>query len=335
MSKPVVSIITPTYNHERYIGQCIESVVLQTYSNWELIIVDDGSTDGTPDIIKKYKDPRIKYIRQDNLGIMNLKQTYNKALSLSRGEFIAILEGDDCWPIDKLERQLPSFDLPEVILSWGNARIIDEKGKTIKHIKHTEFIENTYTILKLSVNELMSKMLAVNILTPTVTVMIRKKNLIDIGGFQQPEGVPVVDFPTWLPLIFKGKFIYTNCECGIWRQHSQQTSARLYTSMLRGHYKTINEFLESLPTECKLQHNLNNLPLSIYYLWSEGLAMLSEKKWKEARKRFLGIIFTANFGKMKAKATIALLNSIFHIDWKMNTHVKNKLLYAYDLIKNK
>ena len=67
MEKPLVSIITPTYNHEKFIEQCVRSVLSQTYPNWEMIIIDDGSTDKTPEKIEQFKDDRIHYIRQKML----------------------------------------------------------------------------------------------------------------------------------------------------------------------------------------------------------------------------------------------------------------------------
>ncbi len=78
-SQPLISIITPTYNHENFIGECIESVLAQTYPHWEQIIIDDGSTDRTGEIVAQYNDERIKYIRQDNIGIWRLRETYNRA----------------------------------------------------------------------------------------------------------------------------------------------------------------------------------------------------------------------------------------------------------------
>jgi len=75
---PLVSIITPTYNHERFIAQCIESALAQTYPHWEQIIIDDGSTDRTAEIVARYDDERIIYVRQANQGIWRLAETYNK-----------------------------------------------------------------------------------------------------------------------------------------------------------------------------------------------------------------------------------------------------------------
>ncbi len=127
MKKALVSIITPTYNHEKFIGKCIESVLDQSYTNWEMIIVDDGSTDKTEAVITKYNDNRIKHLKQKNIGIWNLNKTYNKALKISKGELVAILEGDDYWPLDKLEKQIKCFKDPEVVLSWGKCATINDE----------------------------------------------------------------------------------------------------------------------------------------------------------------------------------------------------------------
>ena len=117
-TQPLVSIITPTYNHGSFIRPCIDSVLAQNYSNWEQIIIDDGSTDSTAAMIAEYSDPRIHYIRQLNRGPFELAKTYNSALSKSRGNIIAILEGDDFWPPEKLQALVPAFHDPhhEVLL---------------------------------------------------------------------------------------------------------------------------------------------------------------------------------------------------------------------------
>ena len=98
MNAPLVSILTPAYNHARFVGPCIESVLSQTYANWEQIIFNDGSTDNTGEIVKRYSDRRIRYYRQENQGIEKLAKTYNRALAEARGSIVVILEGDDLWP---------------------------------------------------------------------------------------------------------------------------------------------------------------------------------------------------------------------------------------------
>jgi len=118
-ARPMVSIITPTYNHERFIAQCIESVLAQSYPYWEQIIIDDGSTDRTSEIVARYRDDRITYTRQENRGIWQLSRIYNDALMRSKGQYIAILEGDDFWPPHKLERQMKAFEESNADISWG------------------------------------------------------------------------------------------------------------------------------------------------------------------------------------------------------------------------
>ena len=124
ISKTLVSIITPTYNHEHYISDCIRSAQAQTYSNWEMIIVVDGSSDNTLSIARSFaeKDDRVQVYTQENVGIFRLSETYNFALSKSKGTFIAVLEGDDVWFPEKLALQVPTLEQdPSAVLSWGRA----------------------------------------------------------------------------------------------------------------------------------------------------------------------------------------------------------------------
>jgi len=98
----MVSIITPTFNHEAYISDCIESVLAQTYPNWEMIIVDDGSTDRNLEVMSRFKDDRIRVFPMEHVGLAHLDDTYNFALEQANGELVAILEGDDYWTANKL-----------------------------------------------------------------------------------------------------------------------------------------------------------------------------------------------------------------------------------------
>lgn len=141
VSLPVVSIITPVYNHERYIGECIESVIRQTYTSWEMIVVDDGSTDGTWDLVQRFasSDPRIRVIRQGHVGIWRLSETYNKALRASVGQLVAVLEGDDLWPANKLEIQVDlHLKDTSLIFSYGRVALV-RGGKILSWYGPTKF----------------------------------------------------------------------------------------------------------------------------------------------------------------------------------------------------
>ena len=101
--QPLISVIIPAYNHERFVGAAIDSVLNQTVADLELIVVDDGSTDGTGAVVKSYADPRLTYYFQENQDAYN---TINRGLSLARGQFVAILNSDDVFTLDRLAKLL-------------------------------------------------------------------------------------------------------------------------------------------------------------------------------------------------------------------------------------
>ena len=99
----MISVIIPAYNHERFIGAAIESVLGQTWTDLELIVIDDGSTDRTGTIIQGYKDSRLTYLYQENQDAFN---TINRGLGLARGDYVAILNSDDVYTPNRLERMV-------------------------------------------------------------------------------------------------------------------------------------------------------------------------------------------------------------------------------------
>jgi glycosyltransferase involved in cell wall biosynthesis len=130
----MVSIITPAFNAERYISETIQSVVSQTYSHWEMIIVDDGSIDNTRKIIKTFaaKDNRIKLLNHNtSLGPGTARNT---AIKEATGDFIAFLDADDLWEKDKLEIQLQFMKANNVAISYSSYELIDENGKSLNKI---------------------------------------------------------------------------------------------------------------------------------------------------------------------------------------------------------
>ena len=101
MAKPLVSVVIPAYNHERFIGYTLQSVLDQTIQDFEIIVVNDGSTDGTEDVVKGYRDPRIRYYYQENQDAFN---TLNRGISLAEGHYIAVLNSDDVYHRQRLEK---------------------------------------------------------------------------------------------------------------------------------------------------------------------------------------------------------------------------------------
>lgn len=241
MGRPLVSIITPTYNHERFIGQCIESVLAQTYPHWEMIIVDDGSTDRTPEIIKQYDDHRIRYYRVDHQGLHHLFKIYNTALSLAVGELIAILEGDDLWPKHKLEKQVEAFTSNDIILVWGQGIVVNERGRPIYTISSVKTARKFEELMPAAILRMARRS---NPIVPSSTVMVRKSSLTEVGGFwPSPSGI-YVDLPTWLRLASccQGSFRFVNMVLGYWRRHPYQATATTLAQQLMDHAELIRQY---------------------------------------------------------------------------------------------
>jgi teichuronic acid biosynthesis glycosyltransferase TuaG len=132
MEKGLVSIITPMYNGERFIGQTIESVLSQSYTNWEMIVIDDGSKDNGATIVNEYtkKDPRIQLISQLNAGCGAAR---NNGIRAAKGQYISLLDADDTWNPNFLDKQLG---------------LMKEKGALLVYSSHTRIDENSEECLR-------------------------------------------------------------------------------------------------------------------------------------------------------------------------------------------
>lgn len=125
----LVSIIMPSWNTGRFIAETIQSVIDQTYTNWELLIVDDCSTDNTDEVVASFKDERIKYFHNEKNSGAAL--TRNKAMRKARGEWIAFLDSDDLWMPEKLEHQINFMKKNGYNLSFTEYEKIDEDSKPL------------------------------------------------------------------------------------------------------------------------------------------------------------------------------------------------------------
>lgn len=125
----LVSVIMPSWNTGQFIAESIESVLNQTYANWELIIVDDCSADNTEDVVAAFNDPRIRFFRNENNSGAAL--TRNKALRKARGEWIAFLDSDDLWAPEKLEKQISFMEKNQYVFSYHEYTKIDEESKPL------------------------------------------------------------------------------------------------------------------------------------------------------------------------------------------------------------
>ena len=321
--QPLVSIISPTYNHEKFIASCIESVLDQTYSNWEMIIIDDGSTDGTFAIATDYagKDSRIKSFTQENKGIFRLGESYNYALSQCQGKYIAILECDDVWFPEKLSIQIEVLERrPECILSWGKAHLssID--------LSHNYFlapsnINNINFFYNKPVGIFLEKYIFYTLL-PALTIVIRKEALLEIGGFVQGFDLPLVDIPTTIELLMKGEFAYIDQPLGRWRIYPHQVTKIYPVQLIKGYYEFVQSvmqrfsktFAEQGITKKKIDKHFRKRFVASYS--RSGRYKLIRKDFKGARKDYINSITINGFSQplWKLRSAIGLFFSFFRMD---------------------
>ena len=180
MIKPTVSVIIPTYNRRAYVQEAVDSVLAQTYTDYEIIVIDDGSTDGTGEALRErcgaLSDGRIIYEWQENQG---LSAARNRGIESSRGQYIALLDSDDLWMPEKLERQVACLSQhPEVAMVFSQARIIDAAG----NMASNRILNSEVTEEKLSLEALCFENC---ILVPSSAVIAR--SALDRVGVFDPE----------------------------------------------------------------------------------------------------------------------------------------------------
>lgn len=190
----VISVITPTYNRADFLPAAISSVLAQTYEDFELIVVDDGSSDDTRSVIKPFlEDKRVKYFYQENQGQSFAR---NYALAQSSGEFIAFLDSDDVWYPDKLEKQLRVFSAhPDSDIVHGDETQINERGKVVS-LKNMRRYSGCIT----------PQLLADNSVSIT-TALVKRRCFDEMGGFDTSVSV-ADDYDLWLRFSAKYRFYY-------------------------------------------------------------------------------------------------------------------------------
>ncbi|WP_027701376.1 glycosyltransferase family 2 protein [Metaclostridioides mangenotii] len=188
MNNKLVSIITPMYNSEKFIEGTINSVLSQTYQDWEMLIIDDCSTDNCPNIVKSYMqdEDRIKYIRTDsNQGVSHAR---NVALENATGQFIAFLDSDDQWESSKLEKQIAFMIENNSTITFTAYELMDEKTNKInKSIRVPKSVDY-------------KKLLKGNVMGCLTVVIDKTKLDFDI----KMSGVPHEDYVLWLSILKKG-----------------------------------------------------------------------------------------------------------------------------------
>lgn len=194
MPNPLVTVVIPSYNRAQYIAETIESVLGQTYPNIEIIVIDDGSTDNTREIVENYV-PRVQYVWQENA---ERGASRNHGLRLAKGEFISFLDSDDLWLPNKVEDDLAAFqDTPEAGVVFSDAMEIDAEGRELKIMRIKAYsgrvterlIQNNFVVM--------------------ATHLVKTELVRKIGGFREERQLSgSEDWEMWVRLSTISDFKY-------------------------------------------------------------------------------------------------------------------------------
>lgn len=184
--EPLVTVVTPCYNAAKYLPETIESVISQTYKNWEMIIVDDCSKDNSAEVVNQYhlKDPRVKYAKTPhNTGSPAIPR--NIGIEMASGKYIALLDSDDIWYPNKLEEQVKYMEENNACITYTNGNMMDENGNVTRSIVKQSSVDYRGTLKR---NELSCS-----------AAMFRKDMVGDLKFLNMPKE----DFVFWLQLMKK------------------------------------------------------------------------------------------------------------------------------------
>lgn len=189
----LVSVVTATYNMANYLGETLDSVLAQDYAPIESIVVDDGSTDGTDEVLARYADdPRVRVIRQTNAGQTVAK---NRGVAESRGEFVAFCDADDTWRSDKLTRQIARFRADdEVAVVYSAMQCVDGQGTPVPLIGPTDRYRGRVTA-----------QLLIDNFVPFPSAVVRGSVLDELGAFDERLSMSI-DYELWLRISAHYKF---------------------------------------------------------------------------------------------------------------------------------
>lgn len=290
MKSPLVSIVMPTYNRCALIGSAINSVLAQNYTNWELIIVDDGSTDNTVAMVaERYgAEPRIKLYEQTNSGQGAAR---NRAIGNSAGEFIAFLDSDNMWREDRLDKGVAVLLQNKAIgLCYSDETFIDINGGDLSYENMRRY--SGYVFPKLIVDNFIS----------LNTVLMRRTILPNAQPFNAQNRLDE-DYELWLELSVKNEFFYIPEKLVAYRVEGERVSNQ-FMDRLKANAKTIKKIIHKYNLDTGNNHAINN-GLSRYYL---RCALIEARHGSVA-----GIISALYWSCRSAFMPLALLKTIMRI----------------------
>jgi Ser/Thr protein kinase RdoA (MazF antagonist) len=237
MSLPLVSVVMLSYNHQCYINEAIESVLNQSFPDWELIIIDDASTDGSQQVIRNYlDDERLRPIfHESNKGI---PASANEGIDAARGKYIAFLDSDDVWKFDKLSKQLDVLNKDEDLVVWSEGDIIDENSTVLVE----KFTEIHHAQNKTKSGNIFDSLIDNNFIFQS-SFIIKTKNL---KGIRLNEGLKYLnDYQQVVELATKYKYYFIPEPLAKYRMHNKNTVRRDANGYITDEIKLRTYFIQN------------------------------------------------------------------------------------------
>lgn len=228
---PKVSVITPCYNSEQYVGQTIESVRSQTLTDWEHVVVDDGSTDGSADVVNAYlaREPRLRLVRQPNGGVSSARNRAFKASS-PESAYLLFLDADDCLKSQMLETVVAYMDdHPEVGLLHCEPAFIDAESKPLDREWLPRYTPSRFGVRILQPGDVETPFVSVFTLAgiiPSLALM-RRSVFVQTSGWDETFGQIYEDTDMFLNLAIRSKVHYLPQALVLYRLHGRQSTADL------------------------------------------------------------------------------------------------------------
>ncbi len=218
-STPLVSVVIPAYNHERWITETLESVFSQTLTDFELIVVDDGSKDRTAEIVGQFQDERLKLVRQKNRGTA---AAVNRGLGLSRGRYVAILNSDDLFKPERLAVLVELLEShPENLIAFSRVSLIDAEGAELEdEAPECTWLRSAEADYQKS-GDLLLSLLRDNFVCTSSNFFFRRRLLVEIGHFRDLRYVNDLDF--LVRSLTRCQGIFCDRELLAYRQHGDNT----------------------------------------------------------------------------------------------------------------
>ena len=212
-SEPIISVIVPAYDAARTILETVESVLGQTFQDFELIVVDDGSSDGTAELLKEISDSPLKVYSYENGGVAVAR---NRGIALAKGEFISFIDADDLWTPDKLESQLAALErMPEAGIAYSWTTMADENGEPLYPQKPVYFEGDVYP-----------QLLVNNFIFSGSNILARREAIESVGEFDLSLRA-CQDWDCYVRLAAKWPFVLVPRHQIFYRQYSMSMSSRI------------------------------------------------------------------------------------------------------------